>query len=333
VRRLAKALGAVAVVGLLGYGAAYLYFHAGTPGERCRPFGRWDGPTVRLDHPMGLAWGDRLLYVADTEDGTVEQYRGDGSFVARWSGFRRPVAVAPANSVVYVADFLADQVVKLDPGGTVLARWGSHGTGPGEFDGPGGIATDGQGNVYVSDFYNHRVQRFDATGWLLDEWGGEGRRSGRFRYPTGIVVSDRGEMFVADAFNHRVQVFTREGRYLRQWGGIGFGIGGGWPGWFRLAKEIALDGAGNIYVVDSFNGRLQKFATDGDLLAVWDPGAPDLAYPSGVAVGPEGRVFMSEFYADPSTPLLLPITCENVCSQKLSAARGPAWGPFHHLYP
>lgn len=295
---LAKALGIVAVAVLLVYGAAYLYFHAGSPIETCRPIGRWGGPAVQLNRPMGLAWGGGLLHVAAAEDGTVEQYRGDGSLVARWSGFRRPMAVAPTDSAVYVADFLADQVVKLDYGGAAVARWGRHGAEPGEFDGVGGIAADGQGNVYVSDFYNHRIQWFDANGRFLGQWGGEGRTNGRFRYPTGIAVSDRGDVLVADALNNRVQVFTPEGRYLRQWGGIGFGIGGGWPGWFRLAKEIALDAAGNVYVVDAFNGRLQKFTPEGDLLAVWDPGARDLRYPSGVAVDPVGDVYVSEFYSN-----------------------------------
>lgn len=291
-------LGIVVVAVLLVYGGAYLYFHADSPSEMCRPVARWGDPTVQLNRPMGLAWGGGLLYVADTEDGTVEQYRNDGSLVARWSGFRRPVAVAPTDSAVYVADFLADQVVELGPGGAAVARWGRHGTSPGEFDGLGGIAVDRQGNVYVSDFYNHRIQRFDANGRFLGQWGGEGRTSGHFRYPTGIAVSDRGEVFVADAFNNRVQVFTLEGHYLRQWGGIGFGIGGGWPGWFRLAKEIALDPAGNVYVVDAFNGRLQKFTPEGNLLALWDPGARDLWYPSGVAVDPAGDVYISEFYSN-----------------------------------
>ncbi|MBI4539404.1 MAG: NHL repeat-containing protein [Gemmatimonadetes bacterium] len=289
---------AIAVAAFLGvYGGAYLYYHAGSLRENCRRIAAWGGGgDAGLNHPMQLAWGEGLLHVADTEDGAVKQYRPDGSLVARWTGFDRPVALAVAKRAVYVADFLADQVVKLSPEGEVLDRWGQHGTGLGQFDAPAGVAVDQQGNVYASDFYNHRIQKFDAAGRVLAEWGDKGRTRGRFRYPTGIAVSDRGEVFVADAFNHRVQVFTPEGEYLREWGGIGFGIGGSWPGWFFLAKEIALDPRGDVWVVDAFNRRLQKFTPEGDLLAIWNPDDPDFAYPSGVAVGPEGSVFISEFY-------------------------------------
>lgn len=300
-RRAAKALGLLAVVGLLVYGAAYAYFHAGSPSQTCGLVARWGGSSraaPRLNRPMGMAWWRDNLFVADTEDGTVEQYRPDGSLSARWTGFRRPIAVAPADQGVYVADFLADQVVRLAPDGRILARWGRHGTGPGEFDGLGGIAVDRQGNVYVSDFYNHRIQRFDADGRFLGQWGGKGRTGGRFQYPTGIAIGDRGAVYVADAFNHRIQVFGPEGEYRRQWGGIGFGLGGGWPGWFLLAKEIALDARGDVYVADAFNGRIQKFTPEGELLAIWDSGDAELRYPSGVAVGPRGTLYVAEFYAN-----------------------------------
>ena len=81
-------------------------------------------------------------------------------------------------------------------------------------------------------------------------------------------------------------------------GGIGFGIGGGWTGWFRLAKEIALDPQGDVYVADAFNGRIQNFTPEGDLLAIWSPGDQDLRYPSGIVVDAQGTVYVSELYAD-----------------------------------
>lgn len=273
-----------------------------SPKESYRVILEWGGEGEaegRLRHPMGIAWGDGFLYVADAENGTVEKFRADGSFVARWQGFKRPVAVATHGDFVYVADFLTDRISKLRSNGNLIIQWGRHGKGEGEFDAPSGIAADPRGDVYVSDFYNHRIQKFSPNGKFLGQWGRDGRRSGRLHYPTDVAVNDRGEVFVADAYNHRVQKFTGDGRYLAKWGGIGYGLSGKRPGWFRLAKAVAVDRDGHIYVADAFNHRVQKFTGRGELLAVWGSlgsGVNQVHYAAGVAVDPEGNLYVSDFF-------------------------------------
>lgn len=199
---------------------------------------------------------------------------------------------------MYVADFLTDRVTLLDDGGNVKGQWGRHGTDPGEFDAPSGIAVEQGGDVYVTDFYNHRVQKFTGDGRFLREWGSRGRWRSRFRYPTGVAVTSAGEVLVADGFNHRVQRFTSDGRYLDTFGRTGFGFAGRWPAWFALAKDLAVDDGGNIYVTDAFNGRLQTFTADGQLRALWgDPqrGDDEVDYASGVAIASAGRVYVGDF--------------------------------------
>ena len=41
-----------------------------------------------------------------------------------------------------------------------LLKWGSFGTGAGQFNHPAGVAADVRGNVYVADSHNHRIQKF-----------------------------------------------------------------------------------------------------------------------------------------------------------------------------
>lgn len=253
-----------------------------------------------LENPMDLTWADGFLYVADAGNGSVKKLGPDGAVEAEWSGFERPVAVAvAAGGDVLVADFLADEVIVLDSSGAVSDRWGESGSRDGGFDAPSGIAVGPDGDVYVSDFYNHRVQRFGPDGEFLASWGERGIRGGRFRFPTGVAVAPGGRVLVADAFNHRVQVFTAEGEYEDRWGGIGWGIGGGWPGWFRVAKEVAVDPTGYVWVADSFNGRLQRFDAAGSVAGLWDGAtgnADSIRYPAGVAVDAQGAAFVTDFF-------------------------------------
>lgn len=274
---------------------AFALFPSGSPPQVCSRGEVWSGSG--LFHPMGLAWDGRFLYLADAEHGAVKKFASDGSFVAEWRGFRLPVAIAAAGEVVYVADFLSDRISKLRADGTLLAQWGRHGSGPSEFAAPSGLAADGQGHIFVTDFYNHRVEKFDNNGRFLTSWGKGGRWSGEFHYPTDIATSPSGAIYVADAYNHRIQRFAADGAYLGKWGGIGYGVPGKWPGWFRLAKALAVDPSGNVYVADAFNHRIQKFTADGQSLGVWSGDrVPPLRYPAGIAAGNAGALFVSDFF-------------------------------------
>ena len=59
------------------------------------------------------------------------------------------------------------------------------------------------------------------------------------------------------ATNSRVQQFTNDGKYLRGIGGEGTD-----PGRFDLPHGIALDSRGCLYVSDTMNYRIQKFAVE-----------------------------------------------------------------------
>jgi len=51
-------------------------------------------------------------------------------------------------------------IYKISPEGNLLAKWGSSGSGDGEFNNPDSIAVDHDGNVYVMDTGNYRIQKF-----------------------------------------------------------------------------------------------------------------------------------------------------------------------------
>src|SRR6185437_12894000 len=55
--------------------------------------------------------------------------------------------------------------------GKFITKWGSPGSGDGQFNSPTGIRTDSAGNVYVADFDNNRVQKFDSNGKFITKWG------------------------------------------------------------------------------------------------------------------------------------------------------------------
>ncbi|GAF84493.1 unnamed protein product, partial [marine sediment metagenome] len=61
-----------------------------------------------------------------------------------------------------------------------VLKWGSEGSGDGQFDGISGVAVDSSGNVYVADNENHRIQKFTSDGAFLIKWGSQGSGDGQF---------------------------------------------------------------------------------------------------------------------------------------------------------
>ena len=81
------------------------------------------------------------------------------------------IAVGPRGTL-YVADGdPIDQILKFSPGGRLLARWGSRGSGPDQFKFffGGGLAVGPRGNVFVSDI-SGRLRKFSPAGRLLASW-------------------------------------------------------------------------------------------------------------------------------------------------------------------
>jgi len=137
------------------------------------------------------------LYVADTDNHSIQKFDKTGAFVGRWGGepssqegnfyYPRGLAVG-ANDSIYIADSGNNRVQKFDLDGNVMQAWGKfgfawRGADMGKFDVPWGIATDQEGNLYVSDTSNARIQKFKADGTPLVKWGRDGSFDGRSSSP------------------------------------------------------------------------------------------------------------------------------------------------------
>lgn len=175
-------------------------------------------------------------------------------------------------------------------------------------DGPTGIAIDSRGTLYFSDPENNRVLRIDGCDTTVTPMpclGGTGDLLTQFRTPRGLLVPpNRNALFVVDSGNHRIQVFDLDTFQLVDvWGPHDPGAPpqpGSMPGQFNEPWSLAGDAAGNVYVVDYGNRRLQKFNALGEVVpSFWDKVSSysSLQEPVAVAVCgydqyPDVRIFV-----------------------------------------
>lgn len=151
----------------------------------------------------------------------------------------------------------------------------------GTFAMPHGLSVDPDGNLWATDVALHQVIKLAPDGRVLLTLGtrGEPGDDGQhFNRPTQVGFARDGTILVADGYrNTRIARFSPDGRFLGQWGTPGNG-----PGQFNTPHGIAIDSAGKVYVADRQNDRVQVFAPEGTLLAIW--ASPQIGRPYGVAV-------------------------------------------------
>jgi hypothetical protein len=103
-------------------------------------------------------------------------------------------------------------------------------------------------------------------------------------------------LFFFPMLNFSVTVQAAETyNYITQWGSYGSG-----EGQFNTPLGIAVDFAGNVYVADALNSRVQKFTSSGVFITSWgSPGSGNGQFSStlqGIAVDNAGNVYVADTY-------------------------------------
>jgi|GEM_PF-6756376 len=226
--------------------------------------------------------------------------------------------IAPASADTYVLE----------------SSFAGSGTAGGEFDRPYGIVVNESGFVYVADTYNHRIQVFSADGTYVTSWGSFGSGDDQFMFPYAVAVNGSGAVHVADNQNKKLKLFTPSGVHLatHPFPGDGKGIAvdegsrtfctdwaldrisvynttyalegtigsaGSGTGQFWNPTGIAAT-AGEVFVADTNNHRIQVFSAAGTFLRKWPSdiisgtAEGDFDHPYAVAINRSGFLFVTD---------------------------------------
>ena len=196
---------------------------------------------------------------------------------------------------IYIVDGGNHRVLAFSKSGQHLFTIGQWGRRDGEFRWPLGIGTDKQGNVYVADKENQRIQVFDSDGNFKFHFLVKFRKGG-IGVPIDVAVSkDSGLIFVTENKKHQIMVFDSDGTSLGGWGREGVNLEE-----FRYPATIHTINE-RVFVVDSLNTAVKIFDERGRFefqLGAWGVLPGQFFRPKGVAVGHNGRAFVSDGYMD-----------------------------------
>lgn len=144
--------------------------------------------------------------------------------------------------------------------------------------------TTGYGQQLLNDSnaYSHGLSR---------QWGSAGSDDGQFGSATYIAVTieadSEGNTYVLDPENSRIQKFNVDGDFVLKWGSSG---GGNYD--MDGAKDMAMNGAGNILVLYGDPSMVREYTPSGVYVGSWTVPEYYPYYNSRLDVGDDGSVYI-----------------------------------------
>jgi hypothetical protein len=276
-----------------------------------------------------LGGGNRVRRI--NLDGIITTVAGTGSYEQSGDGPAASTPVIGPSALaldgaddLYIAEF--NRVRKVDASGVMrtIAGTGQIGwsgaTGPALSTPIGGVsamAVASDGTVYFGDYTSHRIRKVTgstvttlAGGGTEDIGDGGPATDGRLAVPFGVDGDGAGGFYIADYQDHRVRRVSGSGviTTIAGTGVPGFSGDGGSANAAQLdhPSDVARDGAGNVFIVDSSNNRVRRVEPNGRITTIAGDGIPEstgdggqasaarLQYPSMLATDGSGAVYVSE---------------------------------------
>lgn len=202
-------------------------------------------------------------------------------------GFKKPLEVTTDHlGRVFVSDTGWGGVLVFDKANKKFGWRGDKGEGA--LIKSGGLDVDQNNHLYVADISQKRVHHYDEAGAFLGTIG-----SGVLIQPVGVGVDEeRRRLWVVDSRLHGVAIFDlATGAHIKTVGSRGTD-----DGHFNFPTNIAI-GATEVFVVDTFNFRVQVLDKEGNFLRKWGRNCDTFGCFSrakGIGLDSQGNVYVAD---------------------------------------
>ena len=226
----------------------------------------------------------------------LQGYNGDNIPATSAELFLPEGVATDSSGNIYIADYGNNRVREVNVATGVITTVagngygnGAHGTGgytgdngpatSAELTGPSAVALDAGGNIFIADFFNNVVRKVTVATGIITTVAGDGTHgdtgdngpatSAELGSPIGVAVDAAGDLYIdgygtaggsirkVDAATGIITTVAGGGNGCTgQTDSIGDGCGA--TSAIVGAQNLAVDGAGNLYIADGTNNRVRK---------------------------------------------------------------------------
>ncbi|HEY5142412.1 MAG TPA: hypothetical protein VII98_02810 [Solirubrobacteraceae bacterium] len=225
-----------------------------------------------LDNPAGIAVAaDGTVYIADTADYKIRKVTSSGAIsTVAGNGTQCAPSTAPCGD-------------------------GGPGVGS-QLSNPRGLALGADGSLYIADSGTNRIRRLAPDGTISTIAGngvacgdptgacgdGAAATGANLKSPRGVAIDvQNGDLYIADSGTNRIRRVS--GGTITTVAGTGAicagptqACGDGAPAPlanFNNPSGVAVDGAHNVYVADTYDNRVRRIAANGSITTIVGTGA------------------------------------------------------------